>query len=178
MPGVDGFYLGLLHPLSTPAQACLMTGLGLLAGALGPERAKWICLAFLLTSLGGVMAGAAGAELDAVLFCLAFLCSALAALIPGALVLLCVALAATGGALIGIVSVPDPGPAADRMFTMSGSVVGANLALLYLFGAVHFVQTRFSLPWVRVALRVVAAWVGAISVLMLALTVSGPTAVA
>jgi hypothetical protein len=169
VPGIEGFYIGILHPFSTPAQALLMLGLGLAVGAFAPRRAGWAMGTFLAATLIGILIGLIPADLDTALFATAFLAAAAAALAPGRLLPVAVALALVGGVLIGLASVPDPGPTRDRVITMMGSFVGANLGLLYLFGFGMIVRERYTQPWVAIAFRVAAAWVGAISLLMLAL---------
>ena len=167
--GIEGFYIGLLHPFSTPSQALVMVGLGLLAGGFAIEQVKWPLVTFLVCVFLGIFVGSAEWELDAMLFGLAFAACATAALIPGKLAPVAIALTAIGGVLIGSVSIPDDGPARDRIITMSGSVAGANLGLLYIFGMIHLIRERYTWPWVAIAFRVAAAWLGAISILMLAL---------
>jgi hypothetical protein len=174
MPGIKGFYVGLVHPFSTPSQAVAMLGLGLLAGGFVAPRSGWMFGTFLAFGLFGIAVGVGPLDLDTGLFAAAFLSCALAALAPGRVVLLAIALTAVGAHLIGAASVPDPGPARDRVITMAGSLVGANLGLLYLWGAVHVARTR--IPWsgTPIALRVVAAWIGAIALLMLSLGLAIP----
>ena len=97
-----------------------------------------------------------------------------AALMPGRLIGVAVLSVAIGGWMIGALSVPDPGPLRDLLFTLSGSVVGANLGPLYIFGIRQAIQERFTQPWVAIAFRVAAAWLGAISLVMLALQMAAP----
>ena len=103
---------------------------------------------------------------------MAFVTFSLVAIMPGKLVPLAIGLACIGGLLVGVLSIPDDGPTRDRLFTMSGSFVGANVGLLYIFGISLVIRERFAWPWVPVAFRVVAAWLGAIALLMLALGVA------
>ncbi len=176
IPGIEGFYIGLLHPLSTPSQALLMLGLGLLVGGLAVEKARWALGSFLIASVVALILGPQVANLDQVLFAMAFATGVLAALAPGRLVPLTILLASIGGYLIGEVSIPDDGPMRDRLITMSGSIVGANLGLLYLFGIIHVMRERYKWPWLGTAFRVAAAWLGAVALMMLALgSVEVPT---
>jgi len=69
-------------------------------------------------------------------------------------------------------SVPDDGTMQDRVITMAGSILGANIGLLYLFGIINFVNDRFTWDWIAIAIRVLSAWVGAFSLVMLALQFS------
>lgn len=168
VPGIEGFYLGLLHPLSTPAQVLLFIGLAVLIGGHDKTHARWMLLAFLVATGTGMLAGG-GIEIpDPVLYATAALASTLAALsvrrlFPAALV--CVAFA---GLLIGVISIPDAGAVRGRTITMLGSFLGSNVFLLYLAGMVIVVTDRFDWKWVPIAFRVVAAWVAAISAIMLA----------
>lgn len=176
VPGIEGFYLGLLHPFSTPAQAVLMIGLGLLAGAFDVGKVRWVLAAFLIASVTGLIVGLGAEMLDASMFAAAFLACALVALLPGKMVPVAVAITGFGGFLIGAASIPDDGPVRDRLLTMSGSMVGANIGILYLYGIVHEMRARFTWAWVAIAFRVAAAWVGAIALVMLALSVAGANA--
>ena len=169
VPGFEGVYVGLIHPFSTPSQALLMIGSSLLVGGFSTERARWLLLGFLIASLVGLAVGPRIPDIDPYLFALAFVACAFAALVPGRLMLLAIASLSFGGFLIGQVSIPDDGPTRDRLFTMLGSMIGANVGLLYLFGIYLVIRERFTWPWVGVAFRVVAAWLGAIASLMLAL---------
>ena len=146
-----------------------MVGMALLAGAVAVDRVRWFLGTFLLASFAGLLLGPRISDIDTVLFAVAFLVCAQAALVPGKPVVLAVGLAAVGGYLIGEVSIPDDGPTRDRIVTMSGSIIGANLGLLYIFGIINFLREKFTWSWVPIAFRVAAAWVGAVSILMLAL---------
>lgn len=169
VPGFEGFYVGAIHPFSTPAQALMILGLALLIGGFTPAKARWPLADFLIASFAGLLTGPSGAEPDTPLFAGAFAACALAALAPGMGLFVAIGLAGLGGYLIGDLSVPDPGPARDRLITMAGSMVGANLGLLYLFGLSTILKERFPWPWVPIAFRVAAAWLGAAALLMLAL---------
>ena len=164
-----GFYTGLLHPFSTPAQALVMVGLGLVAGRFGAARAWMFLGAFLIASLAGVWIGSADLLPEWAYYGVAVMACAMAALVPGKGAPLALGVTVAGAALIGVASIPDAGPTSDRVITMTGSIVGANVGFLYLFGATHFIETRYPFDWVRIALRVLAAWLAAIALVMLAL---------
>lgn len=169
IPGIKGFYTGLLHPLTTPAQMLLLLGLGLLIAGFAVQMVRWHLLAYLAATLVGAIAAAGLDDVDTGLFTIAMAACALAALVPGKFAPVVFLTAAVGGVLMGVEAMPDPGPTRDRIITLSGSLIGANLLLLYLFGAVHFVKQRYGQAWVRIAFRIAAAWIGAISMVMLAL---------
>ena len=174
VPGIEGFYIGLLHPFSTPSQALLMVGLGLLVGGFAVNKVAPLLGAFLVFSLVGLFMGSAEWNFKTPMFVVAFLACALAALLPGKLQPVAIALCAIAGFLVGSTSIPDAGPVRDRVATMSGSMVGANVGLLYLFGVALVINERFTWPWVRVAFRIAAAWLGAIALVMLALAYAAP----
>lgn len=167
--GIEGFYTGLVHPFSTPSQALLMFGLGLLIGSFSNLKIGWQVSAFLAATVAGVILGDRSAQVEAAMFALAFVAFAWSALGPGKLPPVAIVLAAIGGFLIGLVSIPDSGLTRDRLVTMAGSLVGANVGLLYIYVTILSVRERYTWGWVGIALRVVAAWLGAISLLMLAL---------
>ncbi len=169
VPGIEGFYVGLLHPFSTPSQALLMFGLALLVSGFAVDKTRWNLAAFLIATFAGLFAGSATSDLDVPMFTVAFAAAGLFALATGKVLPLAVSLAAIGGFLVGEASIPDDGPVRDRVITMAGSIVGANLGLLYLFGIMHVIKERYTWPWVSIAFRVAAAWIGAIALLMLAL---------
>ncbi len=72
IPGIKGFYIGLIHPFSTPAQALLMLGLGLLIGGLAVEKIRWNWGTFSVSLFAGLIAGSNSLEPDAMMFASAF----------------------------------------------------------------------------------------------------------
>lgn len=168
IPGIAGFYQGLLHPFSTPPQALLLIGLGLLAGGFEKDRARWMLLAFCAAMAVAMISGYGGVS-DTFLYVVAILASTLAALSHKSLYLLAIISLFLGGSLIGCVSIPDGGLMRDRLIVMTGSFAGANLALLYVTGLVYIINDRVSLTWTPIGFRVAAAWIAALSGIMLAI---------
>lgn len=168
VPGIEGFYLGLLHPFSTPAQALLMISLGILVGRSKKRHTRWMLLCFLLATSAGIVLGDGFEVADAAIFAAAILASTLAALSIKQLFPLAALAVAIGGVLVGVISLPDGGQMRGRTITILGSFVGSNVFLLYFSGAVVMITDRFSWAWIPVAFRVAAAWVAAISAIMLA----------
>lgn len=168
--GIQGLSTGLLHPFSTPPQALLMLGLGLLSGVFALATARMLGAVFCGGLLLGVVLGwRGGAEVDPATYGTAVLACALAALATCRTLPLALVAMAVGGVCIGMQSVPDPGPMGDRVTTLAGSVLGAGLGLVYIFGLLHVTHERFTHPAVTIGLRVLAAWAGAIALVMLAL---------
>ena len=177
--GIDGFYTGLLHPFSTPAQAALMASLGLLVSryAITNKAWHWLPLAFLAFILSGLVFGSPPDLLDPALFIATFVTGVATAIAPQRLLALAFPFVACGGLLIGMASITDAGPQGDRLITMSGSVVGASLGLWYIFACIRLTKDRFTWGWVDIGFRVTAAWLCAIALIMLALwytAISGP----
>ncbi|MEQ9694577.1 HupE/UreJ family protein [Shimia sp. SDUM112013] len=175
IPGIKGFYVGLLHPFSTPAQALVMLGTGLLVAGYAEDSVRWLLAGFLACSLLGVIFGSADSTLDPTLFGATVLICSFTALLPGRLLPAALVLVGGAGLLIGSASIPDDGPTRDRLFTTSGSIVGASLGLLYLFGILYYIRKRAQAAWLGIVVRVVAAWIGAVAMLMLALGTMTPT---
>ncbi|MEE4189623.1 MAG: HupE/UreJ family protein [Roseobacter sp.] len=170
VPGIEGFYTGLLHPFSTPSQALLMFGLGLFTAGLAQSTIRLSLGAFLATTSASVIGGIWLEDTDTPLFAVAVLVCALAAVSPRVPLPAAVILLVFAGLLIGLVSIPDPGPVRDRIITWAGAFVGANIGLLYITGGVIFLKDRFHQAWLTIAFRVLAAWLGAIALVMLALS--------
>lgn len=171
VPGIEGFYTGVLHPFSTSAQVLLLPLLALLIGALA---GRWMSRAlgvFAAGTLAGVLAGFLTRVLpdDGALFAVAVGAGTLAALAPGRLAALTLLPVALGGVLIGMTSVPDPGPPGARIVMITGALLGANIAVFYMSMGVNGALERFDRPWVRIGFRIGAAWLTAISVVMLAM---------
>jgi hypothetical protein len=58
---------------------------------------------------------------------------------------------------------------------MAGSGAGAGLIVLYATAAIEQLRARIRAAWLPIALRVAAAWVAAISLMMLALALAPET---
>lgn len=171
-PGIKGFYTGLLHPITTPEQLLALLALGVMLGLRWPGWFKIPFFAFVSATLIGIILGQFGI-LQGIggfsLLLVAIVAATLAALYPPGQFALFVILAGITGALIGVMSTPDPGPLTATIVTLFGSFVGANLALLYVSAGVGWFHDRFEGQWSRIGLRIFAAWIAAISVLMAAL---------
>ena len=175
-PGAEGFYLGILHPLSTPGQLLALLAIGVMLGWRWRDAFARSWAGFAIAALVGIVLGQLEIRLDGeevYLLLIAVIAATLSALYPKGHVLAHVILASAGGLLIGLLSTPDPGPRAATIITIAGSFVGANLTLFYVSGAVGWVRERFTQHWVEVGLRVAAAWIAAVALLMGALAFAG-----
>ena len=172
--GVEGFYTGLLHPLTTPEQILALLATGLLLGSFPLRRLAPAFAALLIGLLGGLVLGGDAAASAPSLYAFSAAVGVAAAITPGRSIATVVVAAGAAGLLLGFASLPDPGPPLDRFVTMAGSIIGVLLLILYLAGALDLLRERIDSPVVRIGLRVVAAWIAAIAVLMLALVLSPP----
>ncbi|WP_116130925.1 HupE/UreJ family protein [Tropicimonas sp. IMCC34043] len=177
VPGIEGFYTGFIHPLTTPAQIVALLATSLLIGQFRPSRYGVLGGGYVAALLAGLLFGDPLADLDPWLFGTATLAAGLAALLPGRVLPLAAALAVAAGFLLGAGSVPDAGgPLKDRIFTMAGSMLGGTALMLYAAGLATVALDKIRRNWFSIGLRILSAWVAAISALMLALALAVPGA--
>ncbi len=173
---MEGFYTGLLHPLSDVAQLLALLALAVMLG-LGFRQSAAACLAALASSLLiGIALGQFAPTVDWLqggLLVVAVAAAVTSALFPSLPVMVAVLFALVVGILVGIASTPDPGPLQATLITLAGSFVGATLLVLYVAGGVDWVRQTYTQHWVQIGIRVVAAWIGAVSVLMTAFAFAG-----
>ncbi len=172
VPGFRGFYVGLLHPLITPAQLLALLATGLLLGLRRRQGLGTSLLLFALASAAGIAAGQVAGYpgwIDLTLALLAACAAVLAALRPTGRVLPAGAVEVPAGLLLGLASTPESGPALATAITLAGSLVGLALALAWITALTLTAWTRFTWPWARLSLRIASAWLAAVSVLMAAL---------
>lgn len=174
LPGLEGFYVGLLHPLSTPEQALALIATALVLGSFAMPSLLPSFAALILGVLAGMILGQRGIDSTVWLLGLATGSAVWAALFPSRGLKAAVILTIGTGLGIGVASVPEAGPPLDRGVTMAGSFFGALLATLYLTGVQEYLRNRFHFPWLIIGFRVLAAWVAAISIILLAFIAAGP----
>jgi hypothetical protein len=170
-PGLGGFYLGLMHSVSTPGSLLALVAFGLLLAQQGHDpRALWKIYG--VASVASLVAafGIAATFTTDPWFLFAALLIGLGvasglqfpiAVLRGSAVF--------AGLLLGVASEPDPGPLAAMQFTAAGAIVGANLAVGYIIFALTELQMRVTWAWIPIGVRVVASWIAAVSMLLLAL---------
>lgn len=175
LPGVEGFLTGVVHPLTTAGQLLALLALGSMLGWRWKDGFIRCWATFAIAALVGIGLGQLGVRLgdgELLLLLVSITAATLAALHPTGFLPVMAILAGAGGLLIGLVSTPEPGPLAATITTLAGSFVSANLVLLYVAGAVDLLRERFTQHWVGVGLRVAAAWIAAISMLMGSLAIA------
>jgi hypothetical protein len=178
--GLIGFYTGLLHIFTEAALVMAFLALGLLVSqTVDLEKIKKLLLVFLVT----IIASTAFALLSPlvfeprtlfiVLWVLIVVVCIHAALLPKWTPKLATVSVISLGLVMGQMTVPEPGPFWSFTVTTLGSIAGCFLGFLYSALLFNFVFERFQKFWQRTVLRVIAAWLFAISFLLSALQIAG-----
>lgn len=167
LPGIEGFYAGLAHPLRDPASLLTLLAVALLLARLPPAswRRGWVAL------VAGVAAGTAAGLLLAPRpgFSLALLAPGLLAALLGTLPRAVPGLgplAALCGTGLGVAAVPDPGPAVDRLVVLAGALVTLAAAPVFAYGALSELVARLPAAGGRVIPRILQAWIAAVALLL------------
>ena len=177
IPGIEGFYTGLLHPLSNVAQLLALLALAVMLGHGFRQSPASSLAALAFGLLIGIVLGQLALTSDwlqAGLLIAAVAAAATSALFPALPIVVAALFALVVGILVGIASTPDPGPLRATLMTLAGSFVGANLFVPSVADGVAWIRQKYTKHWVQVGIRVVAAWICAISVLMTALAFANP----
>ncbi|HBG98176.1 MAG: HupE/UreJ family protein [Rhodobacteraceae bacterium] len=169
LPGIEGFYTGLLHPLSSADQILVLLACAALLGGYRLRQVGPALVALIAGLVVGAVAGSTDADPTRWLYFYAVLAAGLAALVPGRWPAMALLGAGLAGLLLGWASLPEPGLWRDRVITIAGSLTGAFALVLYLAGTLDILRSTIRAPWLPVAFRVAAAWVAAIAALLLAL---------
>jgi urease accessory protein len=175
IPGANQFYVGLLHPLLAPAHVLALLTLGLALGRGGDSRRDPSVLTLIL----GLMAGAllsvplGDPGTDAALLALAVGCALLTAgnrLGPRWLL---AALAGAVGLAVGLGSGDPAFTPQQRWVTMGGSLVGAFVIAGHTGFWTEALTALRRLTHAVTAVRIGAAWLAAITLMLLGLTLRG-----
>lgn len=168
IPGIGGFYNGLLHPLLVPAHLLALVALGLWLGQQALPRIQGALLSFSLLLLAGlVLAGFAppgGGQTSLLLAC----ALGLGLLVATASPLPRYAAAAVAGVvalLVGLDSAPEAGGMRARLIVLAGVGLGVHLLLLNVVALTSYAQK----PWLKVGVRVLGSWSAASALMVLAL---------
>lgn len=173
--GLAGFYTGILHVYSEVSLVIALVALGLLVGQttdLDKQRKLLAC--FLITIVLSSAIGSFGLievgsrTLQLALWCSVVLVCLHAALLPNWAAMSAAIAVAVMASIMGQITVPDPGEFLPFLVTLAGSVTGCVLGFLYSAALVAFLHQRFQLLWQRTILRIISAWLFAISFLLLA----------
>lgn len=172
IPGIEGFYTGLLHPYSKVGEILALLALAVMLGLGFRKNADFSLFVFAFGLIIGMVLGQPALMADWLhvgLLVTAVLTAATSALFPVLSKVVAALFALVIGILVGIDSIPDPGPLGAMLITLAGSFFGAILLVLYVAGSVDWIRQKYTKHWVEVGIRIVAAWICAISILMTAL---------
>lgn len=173
LPGAGAFFNGLVHPFLAPAHALSLAALGLMVGGPGTTRKAWPAGALLLGLLvGALLARALGdPNTDAALLLLALVCSVMAAFQwPGPRGWATVLAFAVGNA----VALGSGDPAlrgAERINSLLAGCLGAAVLTAQVAYVVDELVTRRGWQPALIGVRIVSAWMSAITLMLFALSV-------
>jgi hydrogenase/urease accessory protein HupE len=171
IPGMQGFYWGMLHPFTSGPQILALFALSLVLQQRQPNSQDML-IGFLAGCIAGAAAAALGitgldSDVPLTLFAVAtgiLTASALKLPVPALTVT-----GGIGGLLNGYVSWPDPGSASGMMPSALGAIVGSALIVIVVAGLIEIVRQKTGWAWLPIAVRVAGSWLAAISVLLGAL---------
>ena len=173
--GLAGFYTGILHVYSEVSLVIALVALGLLVGQTTDlDKQRKLLAGFLITIVLSSAIGSFGLievgsrTLQLALWCSVVLVCLHAALLPNWAAMSAAIAVAVMASIMGQITVPDPGEFLPFLVTLAGSVTGCVLGFLYSAALVAFLHQRFQLLWQRTILRIISAWLFAISFLLLA----------
>lgn len=165
------FYAGMLHPLLVPPQVVALLALGLVLGQCGMARGRDGLTALLAGLLLGLwVSERQPADLSLALLAVGLglaLCAVLARPLPPHWRW---ALGAGVGLAVGLGSAPEVAPATARWAWLAGSATGAFACCAVVAALADSAQARAP-RWPAIGIRVVASWLAASSLLVLALTI-------
>lgn len=172
--GMEGFWLGLRHPLGEGPSCLALLALSFALAWAGWQAFRRAMIGYGAGLLAGLGAGVAGlAPLAPPLLLLACFCAAHGAShAPGAArtpPLLLPVLAAATGFWLAPAQLPEPGPAGDVLATLGGSLLTVLLAPLVVLGWTDVLVASERPAWMLVVPRVLAGWLLALAALLLAL---------
>lgn len=173
--GLAGFYTGILHVYSEVSLVIALVALGLLVGQTTDlDKQRKLLAGFLITivlssAIGSFTLIEVGSRtLQLALWGSVVLVCLHAALLPKWAAISAAIAVAVMALIMGQLIVPDPGEFLPFLVTLAGSVNGCVLGFLYSAALVAFLHQRFQLLWQRTILRIISAWLFAISFLLLA----------
>lgn len=170
VPGIGGFYNGLLHPLLVPAHLLVLLGLALWLGQQPLPKIETPLLAFSALLLVGLALSPFELlrewQTPALLACAlgTGLLVAAARPLPRSVT---AAIAGLIALLLGLDSTPEEATIRARVIILTGVGVGTHLLLLNVVALTSCAQKA----WLKVGVRVVGSWTAASALLVLALAI-------
>ncbi|MEY4748339.1 MAG: hypothetical protein RIQ60_553 [Pseudomonadota bacterium] len=171
LPGINQFYNGVLHPLLAPAHLLALLALALMAGQQTLRPRPWEHIGLGLGMAAGALAAAAAGDpdTDRWLWCATLWVGAGVALARPQPRVLRALVGLVAGVAIGLGSADVALRGASRVAALLGSYVGAMIFVAYAALAVELLLGRCTGAVPRIGLRVLASWISACALLMLAL---------
>ena len=167
--GLNNLYNGLLHPVVVPAHLLLLTASGLFLGKQGARVVPPSFLLFCLFTFGGLVATLffTGGVGELYLLGVAAVIGLLIAANLRIPFVLCVAVAALTGFLLGLDTTQTVLVGKAKFFSLLGSGLGICFLFLYPLAFADYFGDR---NWQKIGVRIVGSWVAASSILVLALS--------
>jgi urease accessory protein len=174
IPGIGNFYSGVLHPFIVPAHLVALLALGLHIGQRGRMQGGDDVMAlFFSVPVGLAVSGwFRGFDTDPVLLAAGTILALTVSADRPLRRYTTVAVASALGLAVGLGSSPEGLTGSPKWLSLAGTWLGAVLATAW-FAAMTELAKR---DWMRIAVRVVASWVAASAMIVLALTWVGPRA--
>lgn len=172
--GIGDFLNGMLHPVLVPAQVLIILALGLWYGQHQPNKLKGSVLLYLLATVTGLLIAGLLPPVSAEILSILLLVGAtvLGLLVVSHLPLPAFLYSLFGlfcGLVVGLDSNPETLTGRAKLAALFGSGVGIYLLLLYSMALSESFSHKH---WQNVAVRVLASWLSASAVMVLALNFS------
>lgn len=167
--GIGNFYNGFLHPVFVPAHLLLLISFALLVGQRGIVNSSRALIAYAVGTLLGLALAWFSSGGDKELYILTastFIGLLVASNLPIKANIMIV-IAVLVGFTLGIDSAQETLTGKDKMASLFGSGVAIYFLLLHPMALAEYLQKKV---WGKIGVRVVASWVVASSVLVLALS--------
>lgn len=169
--GISSFFNGMLHPILVPAHLLLLFAIGLLLGKQGLNKIEPTLVAYAIAATLGLALTWFAIEVNFELALLAL------SVVLGLLITLqlslpphwCVLISCLAGFVLGIDSAQEQFFAKDRLFALFGCLVALHYIVLYPMALAESFHKK---AWQQVGVRIAGAWIAAISLLVLALTLT------
>ncbi len=166
--GMGDFFNGMLHPILVPAQVLVILALGLWYGQNKPVENQVSILAYLFAVIAGLIATNLSLGID-VSIILLLGATTISLLIISNIVLPKLVYILIGimlGFIIGLDSAQDGFSTKAKWVALFGSGVGIYFLLLY---AMVLSESLSKKAWQNIAVRVMASWISASALMVLAL---------
>jgi urease accessory protein len=162
------FYGGMLHPLTALEHLLPIVGLSLLAGQQGARRARWVLGLFPLGLFMGALL-APYAQPDWLIIGLNRISIVVAGILVAAAVRLPLPVLGPAALVLGLSHGVENTSAISSSIALHLFVPGVVVAGISMVAIIAAIAVSLSVPWQRIAIRVVGSWIAAIGILVLGL---------